>query len=290
MTKRAALDAAARAVRDAQRTDRDELLAAQRVIRRAGRRHDAAVDDARRRLDAARRGRRLAGYRGLTVYETQLHGRRGVHDLEAGTTVRVGARRGRLHRDAVLAVEGPGWKEELAAPERERARLDDVATTIEAAARDADAARGRAREAVAAAERSLGAARADRQGVEQARPLLRRLAELVPPGEALLDMAPAVHAGHDGIVIATEDRVLFVALRDTVSCRYQDVSRVAVKGRWLPARLALGTTGGTVVFAGLAPPRAAELGDLIRARSTTDHQSIGSRGPVPRASSPPPAP
>jgi hypothetical protein len=271
LTKRAALDAAARAVRDAQRTDRDELLAAQHVVRRAGRVRDAAVDDARRRLDAARHGPRLAGYRGLTVYETQLHGRRGVHELEANTTVRVAARRRRLYRDAVLTVEGPGWNEELAAPERERARLDDLAATIEAAAREADAARARTREAVAAAERALGAARADRHGVEQARRLLRRLADLVPPGQALLDMAPAVHAGHDGIVIATEDRVLFVALRDTVTCPYGDVLRVAVKGRWLPARLVLGTTGGTVVFAALAPSRAAELGEVIRARSTAEH-------------------
>ncbi|MCW3003324.1 MAG: hypothetical protein JWQ20_2622, partial [Conexibacter sp.] len=147
-TKRAALDAAARAVRAAQRTDRDELLAAQRTVRRAARLREAAVDDARRRLDAARHGRRLAGYRGLTVYDTQLHGRRGVHDLEAGIIVRVGARRRRLHRDAVLAVEGAGWKEEVAGPERERARLDDLAATIEAAARDADAVRARAREAV----------------------------------------------------------------------------------------------------------------------------------------------
>jgi hypothetical protein len=180
-SKQGALEAAGRELREAQRTDQNELLAAQQSLRRAQHARDRAVDDARRRLRAA-------------------------HQAKLGSA------------------------------------------TVEAA------------------HNALVAAQRDRHGVEEALPLLRRLADVVEDDEEVLDMAPAVCGGHDGVVVATDRRILFLALRRTLSQSYRQIASVNVKGRHLRARLIVATCDDKLVIGGLKPPRAAALAELISQR------------------------
>ncbi len=119
---------------------------------------------------------------------------------------------------------------------------------------------------VEAAEGALGEALSAQRGVEDARPLLHRLDGLLDDGESVLEMAPGVSAGHDGIVVATERRVLFLALRRTVVFGYAEVTAVAAKGRWFGGRLTVSATGGRLVVSGLAAARAGELAAVVRER------------------------
>jgi len=114
------------------------------------------------------------------------------------------------------------------------------------------------------AERALAEALAAQRGVEEARPLLHRLPELVAEDETVLDMAPGISAGHDGIVVATDRQVLFLSLRRTVAHPYADVRAVAAKGRWLGARLVVATARDRLVVSGLHPDRAADVAAVIR--------------------------
>ncbi len=92
--------------------------------------------------------------------------------------------------------------------------------------------------------------------------LVRRLGEVLGEREDVLDMAAAISAGHDGVLVATDERLLFVALRRSLSFGYANISSVAVKGRWFGSRLTLATPSGKGVFSGLAPRHAAELAEL----------------------------
>jgi hypothetical protein len=119
---------------------------------------------------------------------------------------------------------------------------------------------------VEAAQNALVAAQRDRHGVEEALPLLRRLADVVEDDEEVLDMAPAVCGGHDGIVVATDRRMLFMALRRTLSQSYRQIASVKVKGRHFRARLIVATSDDKLVIGGLKPSRAAALAELISQR------------------------
>jgi hypothetical protein len=170
-----ALEVAGDAVRDARSTDRDAILAAQRVLRQAEQAHDRAV--------------RLA---------------------------------------------------------EERARAD---------APDADAA-----------QRALEAAHAERDGVAEARPLLDRVVGRLAEGEEVLDMVAGISAGHDGVLVATTRRILFVAPRRTIDLRYEDVESVRIRGRRFGARATLVARGDKHVVSGLSPVRAEELGSVLAER------------------------
>jgi hypothetical protein len=82
----------------------------------------------------------------------------------------------------------------------------------------------------------------------------------------VIDMAPGISAGHDGVLVATDRRLLFISVRRTLSFPYEQVSLVAVKGKWFGARLAVSATGGKGVISGIAPGHAAEIADLVRSR------------------------
>ena len=82
-------------------------------------------------------------------------------------------------------------------------------------------------------------------------------------------MTPGVSAGHDGILVVTDRRVLFLALRRTVSHPYSEIVSVAAKGRWLGGRLSLTTTEANVVIGQIAPRRAAQLAAAISARAVS---------------------
>ena len=141
-----------------------------------------------------------------------------------------------------------------------------LAEEIESAARNAEAIRRAARADAEQADRDLGGAWADRRAVEETRALIHRLGELVHDDEDVIDMAPGISAGHDGVLVATDRRLLFIAVRRTLSFPYEQVSSVGVKGKWFGARLAVSTTGGKGVISGIAPGHAAEIADLVRSR------------------------
>jgi hypothetical protein len=117
------------------------------------------------------------------------------------------------------------------------------------------------------AERDLGGARADRRAVEETRGLIHRLGVLVHDDEDVIDMAPGISAGHDGVLVATDRRLLFISVRRTLSIPYEQVSSVGVRGKRFGARLAVSTTDGEGVISGIAPRHAAEIADLVRSRS-----------------------
>jgi hypothetical protein len=86
--------------------------------------------------------------------------------------------------------------------------------------------------------------------------------------EDVIDMAPGISAGHDGVLVATDQRLLFISVRWTISFPYEQVSSVGVKGKWFGARLAVSTTSGNGAISGIAPGHAAEIADLVRSRMT----------------------
>jgi hypothetical protein len=142
-----------------------------------------------------------------------------------------------------------------------------LAEEIESAARNAETIRRGARAEAQQAERHLAGAWADRRAVEETRALIHTLSELVHDDEDVIDMAPGISAGHDGVLVATDRRLLFISVRRTRSFPYEQVSSVGVKGKWFGARLAVSTTSGKGVISGIAPGHAAEIADLVRSRS-----------------------
>jgi hypothetical protein len=79
-------------------------------------------------------------------------------------------------------------------------------------------------------------------------------------------MAPGISAGHDGVLVATDSRLLFISVRQTRSFPYEHVSSLDVKGKWFGARLAVSTTDGNVVISDIVPGHAADIADLVRSR------------------------
>jgi len=146
--------------------------------------------------------------------------------------------------------------------------MQRLAEEIESAARNAETIRRAARAETEQAERDLAGAWADRRAVEETRALIRTLSELVRDDEDVIDMTPGISAGHDGVLVVTDQRLLFISVRWTISFPYEQVSSVGVKGKWFGARLAVSTTSGNGAISGIAPGHAAEIADLVRSRIT----------------------
>ena len=87
-------------------------------------------------------------------------------------------------------------------------------------------------------------------------------------------MAPGISAGHDGVLVATDWRLLFISVRRTLSVPYEQVSSLDVKGKWFGARLVVSTTDGNVVISGIVPGHAAEIADLVRSRISGDTATV----------------
>jgi hypothetical protein len=269
--KREAIEVAARPLRELLREEHDEIAAAQRVLRDAENAHNRAIELAQRQLRAARTAKPLASYgHELILYADRLSTTAGNHELTPEVSARIEGTpdAGRFHRhDLTLKIEGPRWRREVRFPRRDERKMRRLAEEIELAARNAETIRRTARGEAEQAERDLGAAWADRRAVEETRALIHRLSELVDDDEDVIDMAPGISAGHDGVLVATDRRLLFVSVRRTLSLPYDQVSSVKVKGKWFGARLAVSTTGGKGVISGIAPGHAAEIADLVRSRS-----------------------
>jgi hypothetical protein len=205
----------------------------------------------------------------VILYADRLSTAGGNHELtpEVSAWVEDRPSAGRFHRhELTLKVEGPTWRREVTFPRRDQRKMRRLAEDIESAARNAETIRRVARAEAEQAERDLGGAWADRRAVEETRALIHRLSELVHDDEDVIDMAPGISAGHDGVLVATGRRLLFISVRRTLSFPYEQVSSVGVKGKWFGARLAVSTYGGKGVISGIAPGHAAEIADLVRSR------------------------
>jgi hypothetical protein len=143
------------------------------------------------------------------------------------------------------------------------------AAVVEEAGRAIRAARGPHRDELLEAHRALSRAERlhDRAAIVATGALLRRLGGVVEDDEEVLDLAPGVSAGHEGVLAATDRRLLFLAPRLTLAFPYEDVTRIGVRGRWFRSSLAVATDDASAVIAGLRPQRAAELDALVRSRA-----------------------
>ncbi len=98
--------------------------------------------------------------------------------------------------------------------------------------------------------------------------LLGNLGDLLGDGEEVLDMAAGVNAGHDGVLVITDRRLIFVAPRRTLSLRHDDIARVEMRGRrWLGTRIAVFSPEGRTTFSGIRQRHASELAELLDERS-----------------------
>lgn len=261
--KRLTLDAAAREFRAAQGTDRDEMLAARRALRRAERTYDLAVDRAERDVAIARAPTPIAAFgRRLILYDDRLSTPTRTHPLVPSVRARVAEVPG--HRSPLLVVEGPDWREEVSGHHRDEQSLRSLAAAIVQAAREVDALTWARRPATEAAEGRLAAARVERLGIEEARPLLDRIAALSEDDERVLDMAPGISTGHDGVLVVTDRGLLFVGLRHTLRLPYDAIRDITVRGRRFGTRLIVSTASGKTVVSGIAPRHAAEIAELAR--------------------------
>jgi hypothetical protein len=269
-SKREAIEVAARPLRELLREEHDEIAAAQRALRHSEKAHDRAIELAQRQLRAAKTAQPLDCYgHEVILFADRLSTADGNHELtpEVSARIDVGPSAGRLHRhELTLTIEGPGWRREVTFPHRDERKMRRLAGEIESAARNAETIRRVARAEAEQAERDLGGAWADRRAVEETRALIHRLGELVHEDEDVIDMAPGISAGHDGVLVATDRRLLFISVRRTLSFPYEQVSSVKVKGKLFGARLALSTSAGKGVISGIAAQHAAEIADLVRSR------------------------
>ncbi len=277
-SKREAIEVAARPLRELLREEHDEIAAAQRALRQAEKAHDRAIELAERQLRAAETAEPLAshGHR-VVLYADKVSTADGNHDLtpEVRAWAEVLPEAGRLsRRGVVLVIEAPTWRREVAFPRWDERRVRRLAEQIALAAANVDVVRGAAQAEAEPAERSLGEAQADRHAVEETRALLHKLSDLVWEGEDVIDMAPAISAGHDGVLVATDRRLLFISVRRTLYFPYEEISSVGLKGRRLGARLALSTPTGKGVFSGLAPRHAADIADLVCSKIGGDTAAV----------------
>ena len=269
-SKRDAIEVAARPLRERLREEHDKIAAAQRALRQAEKAHDRAVELAERQLRAAKTAKPLAAYgHHVILYADQVSTPDGNHDLtpevRAGTETLPEA--GRFHRhEMILIIEAPTWRHEVVFPRRDERKVRRLAEQIELAARNVEVVRGAARAETEQADQDLGEARADRRAVQETRALIHQLSDLVHEDEDVIDMAPGISAGHDGVLVATDRRLLFISVRRTLSFPYEQISSVELKGKWFGRRLALSTHTGTGVVSGLTPRHAAEIADLLRSR------------------------
>jgi hypothetical protein len=268
-SRRDAIEVAARPLRELLREEHDEIAAAQRALRQAEKTRDRAIELAERQLRAAKTAKPLAAYgHHVILYADQVSTADGNHDLtpEVRARIETPPDAGRSH-EMTLTIEAPTWRCEVVFPRRDERKVRRLAEEIELAGRNVDVIRGAARAETEQAGQDLGEALADRRAVQETRALIHQLSDLVHEDEDVIDMAPGISAGHDGVLVATDRRLLFISVRRTLSFPYEQISSVELKGKWFGTRLALSTPSGGGVVSGLAPRHAAEIADLVRSRT-----------------------
>ena len=257
-SKRDAIEVAAGPLRELLREEHDEIAAAQRALRQAEKEHDNAVELAERQLRAAKTAKPLAAYgHHVILYADCVSTADGNHDLTPDVRARVD--------ELTLTIDGPKWRHEVAFPRRDKRKVRRLAEEIELAARNVNVVRAAARAVTEQTDQDLGEALGDRRAVQETRALIHQLDDLVEDDEDVIDMAPGISAGHDGVIVATDQRLLFVSVRRTLSFPYEQISSVQLKGKWFGTRLALSTPAGKGVFSGLERRHGAEIAELVRA-------------------------
>ena len=265
--KRRALETAAPGLRAAQTSDRDEILAAQRALRQAEKFYDRAVARAQRDLNIARAPSPIAAYgTRLILFDDRLSTPARTFALVPSVRAEVTDRAEDASK-VDLVVEGPDWRELITGPKRDAQILRKLAAAVEQAAREVDAVTAARQPETEFAEGRLAAAGSSAWGSRRRRPLLDRLAQLSEEGETVLDMAPGITTGHDGVLVVTDRRLLFVGLRLTLAIPYDRVRHVVARGKLLGARLIVSTPGQRHVVSGLAPRHAEEIAELVRKRT-----------------------
>jgi len=161
-----------------------------------------------------------------------------------------------------LLVEGPEWQEVITGPPDEEESLRRFGLAIEGAAAQVEAVKAVRETQKRPAEERLAAAHTDLLGIEEAKPLIDRLAGLTEAGERVLDMAPGISTGHDGVLVVTDRRLLFVGLRHKLLLPYGRITAVKAGGRWFGARLTISTREGKSVVSGLPPRHATEIAEF----------------------------
>jgi hypothetical protein len=264
--KRRAVDTAAREFREARGSEHDEIVAARRALRAAERRHDHEVAEAERELGRARAPEVVAAFgHELVLYDDRVSTCDRTHPLTSDVSAHVTGDGTRL------VAEGPGWREEVSGSAADADSLRDLAAAIEEASRHCDAVASDRRDEMDSAEERLAAARAERLAIEEAKPLLDRVAELTEDGECVLDMAPGITTGHEGVLVVTDRRILFVGLRLTLRRPLERVDDVSVKGRLFGSRLIVSGPDGKTVVSGIDPRHAAELAELAERQIDAQH-------------------
>jgi hypothetical protein len=117
-----------------------------------------------------------------------------------------------------------------------------------------------------AAQHQFASAHADRQGVAEARPLLDRVVGRMDGEEEVLDMVAGISAGHDGVMVVTSKRVLFVAPRRTLDVPHKDIEALRIRGRRFGSRVTILARGSKSVISGVSPIRAADIAKLLNER------------------------
>jgi hypothetical protein len=260
----AALETAASELREARGTDRDEILAARRALWRAEKEHDRAVARAERDVVKARAPSPLDAYgHELILYDDRVSTPAQTHPLATSVSATVSP--GEDDSTVRLVVRGPDWQEAVVAPRHDEASLRRLAGEITDAASRVEAVEAARHAKKRPAEERLAVARTELLAVAQAKPLIDRVAELADPGERVLDLAPGISTGHDGVLIVTDRRLLFVGLRHQFLLPYAHITALHAGGRWFGARLTVSTDdGGKFVVSGLPARHAAELAELAR--------------------------
>jgi hypothetical protein len=113
------------------------------------------------------------------------------------------------------------------------------------------------------ATQELAAAHADRQWIAEARLLLDRVIGRLDGDEEVLDIVAGIAAGHDGVLLVTNRRALFVAPRWTRDVPYEEIKAVSIRGRHFGARVTILARDTKNVIGGLSPVRAAEIAELL---------------------------
>ena len=80
-------------------------------------------------------------------------------------------------------------------------------------------------------------------------------------------MAEAINADHDGVLVVTDRRLIFIAPRRTVSLRHRDIAGVEVRGRRLGTRIVVYLAEGRTTFSGIRLRHATELAGLVGERT-----------------------
>jgi hypothetical protein len=268
-----AIEVAARPLRELQKAEHDEIAAARHALWEAEKAHTRAIEASEHELRSATSAWPIAAYgHEVILFEDRLSTHSGNHALTPSVSARVEApsrkHHGVGHQHMTLVIEEPGWTETVKFPSRDEAQIRDLVRKIEAAVAEVELARTERRAEAKAAEEGIVAGQAERRRVEETRALVNRLGAVCERDEDVLDMAPAISAGHDGVLVATDRRVLFLGIRRTLSFPYEAITAVSAKGRLFGTRLSVSTAEGKGVFSGLPHDHACALAVLVRERIT----------------------